>query len=242
MIIMEILKIAQRERGVGACSQCHPVFHIPEIGLLGCPCPWLCFWHMCPHLRQLSVSCASPSTQPTGPDPRHSAMGTPRRGLGVISAHGSEELLSSPVCHFWNRKLFLKERDILILRHITLQNVFERCHISSVKGPELFTRNSACFAGCRLGPGVDGRKSEGRGSPPQGLGTGTTSSRCTGHVPPACALLGFTGLCKMQPLYGFFGFPRQNKPLTPWRVRNLPEHTASAERWGSSFPTAVQVF
>lgn len=100
------------------------------------------------------------------------------------SAHGSEELLSSPVCHFWNRKLFLKERDILILRHITLQNVFERCHISSVKGPELFTRNSACFAGCRLGPGVDGRKSEGRGSPPQGLGMGTTSSRCTGHTCP----------------------------------------------------------
>lgn len=64
---------------------------------------------------------------------RHSTWGQSHRtelGLEVMSTHG-RWIWGSAIWRFLNERL-LKETDILILRRMTVQNVFERCHISSV--------------------------------------------------------------------------------------------------------------
>lgn len=99
---MGMFKIAQWERGIGARSPLHPVFDILEIACRAVPAlgsvagvsvPTRGSWWG----ASLVVSCASPSPQPMGPDPRHSAVGTPTLAPGEISVHCREGILSSAV-------------------------------------------------------------------------------------------------------------------------------------------------
>lgn len=87
------------------------------------------------------------SAQHTGPVPQHPTP--PSLGCGAISMHGTGGVWGSATGHFSRQRLFLKEREfVVILRHRVAQNVFERCHISSVISAELFTRRSPGLVNC----------------------------------------------------------------------------------------------